>query len=360
MVHVTGNFQNESPLSERVSEALAEALAQGWSDPRKLSRSGARARILQDQCIQSLAHALGVLPQEIELIGEPNLALSWGAAGLLTPTAQFFYSSVDRKEIHALARQHATSHEMPVSRLGAIVMPSIPPGSVVSLQAANGETGVVQALDLLVDSASDSQIACDFSSAGTLVPLPHRWNTAFFDPKSWQGPQGLGILAISESAIWRNPQPHLGARRTPGSFSIPLLVASAIALEEWVHNQAEESARLRNLTGSFRKLISQEIANVDIAGDFGDERTCLPHITSLSFLYVEGEELLRRLEKRGMSVDSGSACTAEDLAPSHVLAAMGALTHGNVRITFHRGATTQEMLALVQALVDCVSELRRN
>lgn len=360
MVHVTGNFQSESPLSDRVAEALAEAFAQGWSDPRKLSQSSSRARILLDQCIQSVAHTLRVLPQEIELIGEPNLGPTWGAAGLLISSAPFYYSAVDRKEIHALARTHATSHEMPVDQQGAIQPPEIPRGSVLSLQAANGETGVVQNLDALIESAPESQIACDFSAAGPLVALPHRWDTAFFDPKAWQGPQGLGILAISETTTWRNPLPHLGALRTPSSFSIPLLVASAIALEEWTHNHDMESARIRNLTGEFRDLIRTRIENCDIAGDFANENTSLPHISSLSFLYVEGEELLRSLDKNGLSVDSGSACTAEDLAPSHVLSAMGLLTHGNVRVTFHRNTTHQQMLSLVEALTENVADLRRN
>jgi len=50
-------------------------------------------------------------------------------------------------------------------------------------------------------------------------------------------------------------------------------------------------------------------------------------------LYVDGEALSTELDRRGFAVGSGSACTASTLQPSHVLAAMGVLTHGNVRIT---------------------------
>ena len=54
---------------------------------------------------------------------------------------------------------------------------------------------------------------------------------------------------------------------------------------------------------------------------------------TFSLLYVDGEALVIELDRRGFAVGSGSACTSSTLEPSHVLAAMKALTHGNVRIT---------------------------
>ena len=341
--------------------ALLEAFAQGWSDPRKLAQSGARVRILQNECLESISHALGVLPQEVELIGEPNLAPYLAIAGLLTPSSPLYFSSVDRKEVHSLARAHANVREMAVDLSGEIQIPVIPPGSVINLQVANGETGVIQNLETLIKAGEGSQIVYDFSVAGTEVKLPLRWDTAYFDPKAWQGPQGLGILAISSNATWRNPLPHLGALRTPSSYSLPLLLASTVALEEWLETKHLENERIRKLTQEFRTSIRLRIANVDIAGDVNDfqnAQTSLPHITSLSFLYVEGEELLRKLEKRRISVDSGSACTAEDLQPSHVLAAMGILTQGNIRLTFHRGTSRDEVMNLADALCEDVAELR--
>jgi cysteine desulfurase len=61
---------------------------------------------------------------------------------------------------------------------------------------------------------------------------------------------------------------------------------------------------------------------------------------------------LRGLSARGISVDSGSACTAMNLQPSHVLAAMGLHTDGNIRITLHAETTPEEVDLLINALVD--------
>ena len=69
--------------------------------------------------------------------------------------------------------------------------------------------------------------------------------------------------------------------------------------------------------------------DVDVAGD---PVRRVPHLLTFSALYVDGETLTLELDKAGFAVASGSACSASSEHPSHVLAAMGALTHGNVRI----------------------------
>lgn len=357
VAQITRNFLSESPLSPLVRDALSAAISQGWHDPRKLSQDSARARILLNSALDSLAAGLKVRPSEIEILGEPGLAPYFSIAGLLSPSDTLVYSSVDRKEVIAIARNQAKSHELSVDTNGHILADSLSLHSEVvwTIQSANAETGVLQDLETLISRAPQAKIACDFTVAGTRVPLPSRWDTAIFDAKSWQGPQGISLLLIREGAHWRNPLPHLNNFRTPQSFSLPLLIASAVALEEWTKNEKEEGARLRKLTQYLREQIHATIEDCDIAGDL---QASLPNITSFSFLYVEGEELLRRLEVAGFAVDSGSACTADDLQPSHVLAAMGLLTHGNIRITLHPGVTQADISALVTSVRESVSELR--
>jgi cysteine desulfurase len=71
-----------------------------------------------------------------------------------------------------------------------------------------------------------------------------------------------------------------------------------------------------------------------------------------------GEELLRGIANDGFSVDSGSACSADNLEPSHVLAAMGVLTHGNIRITIHPDTTQAEIDSLISSIKKNVERLR--
>lgn len=332
---------------------------QGWADPRKLVHSAAKARILQEEALACLAQNLGLRSDEIEILGEPALGHFYSIAGLLRPEDRLVYSSVDRKEVFAIARDHQDSSALGVEPSGRISVDELQKMSkihgVLALQVANGETGVVQDVETLIANSGTLRIAADFSSAGTRAPLPSRWDSAFFDARSWQGPQGIGIVAIRNGAVWKNPLPHLGATRTPQSVALPLLIAAAIAIEEWQENEGKEVARLRALSQVLRDEICASVENCDVAGDLGQS---LPHITSFSFLYVQGEELLRKLELAGFEVDSGSACTAEDLQPSHVLAAMRVLTHGNIRITLHRDSTELQVMELAEAIKVAVADLR--
>ena len=355
------NFQLESPLHPKAREALADAIDQGWSDPGKLSNQNAKARILRNQALDSIAEQLAVTPSELEIIGEPLLGNYFAIAGLLHAEDTLIYSAVDRKEIFAIAQSHRKTIELPVTNMGQIAPEDFPnsaatPDSVFALQVANGETGTIQRIEELIAISGSARIACDYSSCGPRIALPSRWESAYFDAKSWQGPEGIGIIAIAEAAAWANPLPHIGAARTPQSVSLPLILAAAVALEVWHEEEKNESPRLRSLSEKLRQEISATVADCDIAGDLNSS---LPHITSLSFLYVQGEELLRRLDAVGIAVDSGSACTAENLQPSHVLAAMGVLTHGNIRITLHHGVSEKEVNELIAAITKAVAELRQ-
>ncbi|HPB72868.1 MAG TPA: aminotransferase class V-fold PLP-dependent enzyme, partial [Phycicoccus sp.] len=94
----------------------------------------------------------------------------------------------------------------------------------------------------------------------------------------------------------------------------------------------------------------------------GDPVHRLPHIVTFSVLYVDGEALVHELDRRGFAVASGSACTSDTLEPSHVLAAMGVVTHGNVRITLPLEAVAPErdrdVARFCQELPDAVAAVR--
>ena len=94
----------------------------------------------------------------------------------------------------------------------------------------------------------------------------------------------------------------------------------------------------------------------------GDPDDRLPHVVTFSSLYVDGEALVGAFDRRGYAVASGSACTSSTLEPSHVLAAMGVLTHGNVRIALPLPAVSPGVAADVSdfcaALAPTVAAVR--
>ncbi len=316
VVRVTENFTSESPLHPAAREALLAAFDQGWADPKKISQSSARAAILKNQSLENIGNRLGVRPDAIEIIGEPALGHFLAIAGLLSPTQNFAYASIDKGKIRAIARAHSGPvHELAVDSEGQISnATNLPEDTVLSLQLANGETGLIQKF-LPTQSV---KIAVDATASGPRLPLPENWSTALFDAQSWAGPSGVGILAVNDSG-YSYPLPRIAPIKSPGTYSLPLLIAASIALENFTLEDAE-----------MRHYLIENFTGMDGVSVVAADTQALANKVSLSIPAIAGEQLVRTLAEGGIDIDSGSACSAADLQPSHVLAAMGYSTTGHV------------------------------
>jgi cysteine desulfurase len=228
------------------------------------------------------------------------------------------------------------------------------PHSVLALSVANAETGVIQECDDIIQCVGTDRIFLDATASGIRAQSTNKYSTAIFDSRSWYGPSEVGFLVVRNKSQWSNPLPHLNAAHPNFDASLPLLLASAVALENFSSEVVEANQRARNFNSQLREAFAQ-IPDVDIAGSLDSS---LAHLLSASFMNCNGEELLRGIANDGFSVDSGSACTADNLEPSHVLAAMGVLTHGNIRITIHPDTTQAEIDSLISSIKKNVERLR--
>ena len=173
------------------------------------------------------------------------------------------------------------------------------------------------------------------------------------NPADWGGPSGIGVVALRPGTRWLPTWPE-GDGWAPGGVSVPLALAAAVALQERLENADDEATRLSALIDEVRARMGA-VPGVDIVGD--PERR-LPHVVTFSCLYVDGEALLTRLDREGFAVGSGSACTTSSLEPSRVLGAVGALTHGNVRIALHPGVVADDIERFIAAATRAVADLR--
>lgn len=341
MVRVTRNFQAEAPLDPRVGEALAAAFADGWADRRKVSQSSAKARHLFNQSRESMAYYLGVRAENLEFTGEPRSAFHMLYSGFLYDGKNLGFSAIEKKAILAIART-CRSTEISVDRAGQ--MSEIPAVDYLSLQLANSETGIQQ-------SAPDTsaQLICDATTSGPYMEIPECAGV-IFDSKSWGGPAGIAAFAINDRAHWRNPLPHVEPVAAPHSYSLPLLIATAVALEYWVKERSEYN-KVRELTAHLRAAVT----GAEIPGSLDQS---LPHITALLFSGCRSESLQQRISKKGFDVDSGSQCISDAVKPSHVLANMGFDPEGHIGITIHKETSRADIDALVSAIHEAVAEER--
>ena len=353
VVSITSNFQSEAPLHPAVIEALGAVFGQSWADSSKLPTDSRKARLLLDESKETFAKHLGIRSDGIHFLGEVNLGFYLGIFGLLDSQKKFSYSAIDRSEVFAIASQLRNQGfavgELPCDSGGQIAAPQSDSESVLAWQLRNGETGISQ--PALADSSA--QIFVDATMSGIRNPLPKNWKAALWDSKAWGGPNGLGIFALAPDAKYRNPIPNLDNRIVPGGASLPLIIASAMAIELWAEREQTERNRLAAIALNISNFAKSEIGDVDVIAATHD-------LVSLSFLYIDAERLVSALDRAGFAVDSGSACQATNMEPSHVLSAMGMLTQGNVRITLHHGVAESDVTALLNSLKVFIEEQRAN
>ena len=346
MVRVTGNFTSEAPLSEIVSTSITAAYEAGWADPKKLSQASKKAKILQGHSLEALAVGLGIRVDHMEIVGESELSTYLCIAGFLEPRRHLAVGAVDRGKIRAFTRTHENHSVVPVDRDGALDSEKIPADSLLTLQVANGETGVLQDIQSIKQKAK--MVVLDATYSGSRIALGEDWDGAIFAAQAWGGPAGLSIMAIANSEQWRYPLPHIAPIRTPGGYSLPLLLGAAAAIE----NFKEDVGKINSLNLYLRQKILAAIPSTIVVGQ-GSQT-----LSNFQTIVIPGsisEMLVRELEARSISVDAGSACSPADLAPSHVLAAMGLPTEGSLRFTLRQDHTEADIDALVKALVEVCS-----
>jgi cysteine desulfurase len=142
---------------------------------------------------------------------------------------------------------------------------------------------------------------------------------------------------------------------SPGFPNVPNALAAAAALQARLNEAVELDKQHRAWTDEIRRRVAADISDVEVVGDPEDR---LPHILTFSCLYVDGEAIVTALDAEGFAVSSGSACTSSTLRPSHVLAAMGVLTHGNVRISLGRSTTYADIDRFCAVLPGIVQRIR--
>ena len=237
--------------------------------------------------------------------------------------------------LHA-ARAHEVGGEsvaVPVDRLGRVDLGAFTAAvsgdgvAAAALMSANHEVGTVQPIAdaAAVCEAAGVPLLVDAAQSLGRVPVPSGWSvlTASAHRVGWPaghwgagGPQGRSVA--SRRARAGIPVP------------LPLVVAAAAALRAAAAEADREARRLSALVDEIRATVVASVPDVEVVGDPIDR---LPHLVTFSCLYVDGEALLHALDRRGFAVSSGSSCTSSTLRPSHVLEAMGVLSHGNVRVS---------------------------
>ena len=363
---------SSEPLHPAARTALLAALEDGWADPARLYGSARRARHLLDDARAAMAAHLGARPDEVSFTTSGTQAVHLGVLGVLGGRRRVgthaVASAVEHSAVlHALDFGQADASLVAVDRSGRTPADRFCAAlradtALACLQSANHEVGTLQpvaevaagcqqlGVPLLTDAAqSVGRLPVDVAALGVsvLTASAHKWG----------GPAGVGVLVVRKGTRWRSPVPYdeREARRVPGFENVPAILAAVAALDAITADREATAAGHWALVEQMRAALPRLIDDVEVVGEPGER---LPHLVTFSCLYVNGEALLGALDAEGFAVSSGSSCTASTLGPSHVLEAMGVLSHGNIRVSLTRTSTAQDVQRLLAVLPGIVTRLR--
>jgi cysteine desulfurase len=365
-----------APLHPVARVALDAALADGWADPDRVYREGRRARLLLDGARDAVARVVGARPEEVSFCPSGTVAAHLAVLGTAYARRRtgrhLVVSAVEHSTLLAAARHEADAgaeiSTVGVDRTGRIAAADMTTAlrddtALAALQSANHEVGTLQPVTEVAEACASRDVPFVVDAAQTVgrLPVPTGWSVLVASARKWGGPTGVGVLAVRRGTRWRSPWPedeHEGGHGA-GPVPLPLVLAAAASLEAREAEREAEGVRLGRLVERLRAGLAARIADVEVLGP-DDPHARLPHLVAFSCLYVAGEALQTELDRAGFSVSSGSSCSSSALTPSHVLEAMGVLTHGNVRVSLPSQATEADIDRLLDVLPPIVDRLRRS
>jgi cysteine desulfurase len=237
---------------------------------------------------------------------------------------------------------------------------------LIAIMYANNEIGTVMPMKEISALAKKKGILVFSDATQAVGKIPVDVNKDGIDLMAFTahkmyGPKGVGALYVRR----KNPRVKVTAQMDggghergmrSGTLNVPGIVGFGKACEICMNEMEEETKRLSAL----RDKLETSLMTIEEAYINGSKQHRLPHVTNISFKYVEGEGLLMGFNK-DIAVSSGSACTSASLEPSYVLKALGLgddLAHSSLRFGLGRFTTEDQIDYTVEAVTKTVNKLR--
>ncbi|UGY20279.1 cysteine desulfurase NifS [Bradyrhizobium septentrionale] len=282
-------------------------------------------------------------------------------------------TSVEHSAVLALVEQLATrsvkTHIIPVDAHGWLDVEAFrcalgPRTAIASIMWANNETGTIFPVEFLAGLAREAGALFHTDAVQAIGKLRVDLRDSAIDMLSLSahklhGPKGMGALYLRKGTkfrplIWGGSQER---RRRGGTENIPGIVGLGRAAELAVERLEPERVRI----GALRDRLEQGILHNGECFALGDVNNRLANTANIAFDHLEGEAVVHHLNRAGIAVSLGSACSSGSMVPSHVLRAMQVPAwrmRGAVRFSLSRETTVAEVDEVVCALSDIVARLR--
>jgi cysteine desulfurase len=372
------DYNATTPLDSRILEAMMPYLKEHWGNPSSSYRFGNQAKIAVENARKRIAECIGSKPSEIVFTSSgtesDNLAVRGVANALRSRGSHIVTTAIEHHAVlntcKALESEGFRITYLPVGPEGALKVEDVekslrPETILVTIMHANNETGVIQPIKGIAAVTRKQGIILHTDAVQSVGKIPFRLcelgaDLVSFSGHKLYGPKGMAALYVRErtalAPILTGGFHEMGFRA--GTENVAGIVGLSHAVFLATESAETEAKKLKVLRDRLEQRICTEVPRIRINGAT-EER--IPNTSNISFDSIDGESIVLSLDLLGICVSTGSACSAGDPEPSHVLLAMGLSpkeAQGSIRISLGRHTRETDIDATVDALLDTVKRLR--
>ena len=378
--HIYLDHSATTPVDRRVAEVMVRTLSQTFGNASSVHGFGQQARAAVDRARREVAALVGARQNEIIFTSGGTEANNLAIKGLCHgEPGHVVTSSIEHPSVRgvcdALEDRGWDVTRLPVYENGIVRVDDLeaairPDTSLVTVMTANNEIGTLQPVAeigklVAAKRAAGQKIWFHTDAVQATGRIPLNVDELGCDLLSMSGhklyaPKGIGALYVRRGVRLQsqNIGGHQERERRAGTENVPGIVAFGEAARLARDELSQRMEHDKQLRDHFEQLVGDQIDDIVFNGD---RLRRLPHLSNISFRYIEGEGLLINLDLQGIAVSTGSACSSGTLEPSPVIRALGhndELARGSIRFSFGKDNSEDDVQYTVEVLTSAVEKLR--
>jgi len=382
------DYAATTPLDPKVLKEMMPFLKKEYGNPSSLHKFGQKAFQAIEKAREEVSKFLNCHPEEIYFTSSATESNNLAIQGLIRTlkrkmkSCHIITSQIEHHSVLDVCQYLEKEQGVEVSfvspnKEGIVevkdVEKEIKPNTVlVSIMYANNEIGTIQPISKIgeliekVNSTRSSKIYFHTDAVQAINYLDCDVKKLKVDMLTMSahkiyGPKGVGCLYVKEGTPLTPLFFGGGQERKlrSGTENVAGIVGFGKAIEELRNPKIKiQNIKIRQMRDKLIKKIIQVVPHCKLNGSLKER---LPNNINFTFKGVEGEAIVMALDKKGIAVSTGSACSSKGLEPSHVLLAIGLSpedAHSSVRITLGRFTLQEEVNYLLKTLPKIIKKLR--
>ncbi|QEC70228.1 IscS subfamily cysteine desulfurase [Panacibacter ginsenosidivorans] len=369
-----------TPMDPRVLEAMLPYFTEHFGNAASRNHAyGWEAEEAVDYAREQVAKLIGAEAKEIIFTSgateADNLAIK-GVFEMYAGKGNHIITCVtEHKAVldtcHHLEKLGGEITYLPVSNDGLIDLKELeaaikPETILIAVMYANNEIGVIQSVKEISNIARKHGVLFFTDATQAIGKIPVNVQNDGIDIMAFSGhklygPKGVGALYVRR----KHPRVRLTAQMDggghergmrSGTLNVPGIVGFGKACELCRLEMEADAKRIKVL----RDKLEDALLQIEETYLNGNKELRLPHVSNISFKYVEGEALIMSFSKY-MALSTGSACTSASIEPSYVLKALGNsddMAHASLRFGLGRFTTEEEIDFAIEQITAAVYKLR--